>query len=143
MAKKVRFPIICVILMLLLTWLPACKTYNPFPIDQVPFLQRSQTKTVGGITVTAAVLSHEESEQIFGRPMAEKGIQPVWLEIVNSENFPYALIFRYLDPTYFSASEAARINSVYKKNIDVQMARDYRKLAIDIRIPSGETRSGV
>ena len=28
------------------------------------------------------------------------------------------------------------------KNIDEQMASDYRKLAFDIRIPSGETRSG-
>ena len=131
-----------VLLTLLIMWLPACQTYNPTPIEQVPFLQRSQTKTVGGLTVTAAVLSHKESEQIFGRPLAEKGIQPTWLEIVNSEDIPYALISRYLDPTYFSTSEAARMNSVSKKKIDEQMERDYRKLSLDIRIPSGETRSG-
>ncbi len=127
---------------MLLTWLPACKTYNPIPIENVPFLQRSQTQAVGGVTVSAAVLSHKESEQIFGRPLAEKGIQPVWLEIVNKDPLPYALVSRYLDPTYFSASEAARMNSVSKKNIDEQMAKDYRKLAIDIRVPPGQTRSG-
>lgn len=130
------------LLALLLSWIPACKTYNPIPIEKVPFLDRSQTQTIGGVTVTAAVLSHEESEQIFGRPLAEKGIQPVWLEIVNKEPLPYALISRYLDPTYFSASETARMNSVSKKDIDEQMAKDYRKLAIDIRVPPGQTRSG-
>lgn len=142
MTKIVRFPAVFVLLTLLLTWLPACKTYKPTPIDQVPFLLRSETKTIGGLTVTAAVLSHKESKQIFGRPLAEKGIQPIWLEIVNGEEIPYALISRYLDPTYFSASEAARMNSVSKRNIDKQMARDYRKLALDIRVPPGETRSG-
>lgn len=142
MTKTVRFPAVFVLLSLLILWLPACKTYNPTPIAQVPFLERSQTKTIGGITVTAAVLSHKESEQIFGRPLAEKGIQPIWLEIVNSEDIPYALVSRYLDPTYFSASEAARMNSVSNKKIDEQMARDYRNLAIDIRVPPGDTRSG-
>ena len=60
--------------------------------------------------------------QIFGRPLAEKGIdtiikkyfQPIWLEITNNEDIPYegignSLIYpknRYLDPSYFSASEA-------------------------------------
>ncbi|MDR4505761.1 MAG: LssY C-terminal domain-containing protein [Candidatus Scalindua sp.] len=129
-------------LVILLSWIPACKTYSPVPIEKVPFLDRSQTQTIGGVTVTAAVLSHEESEQIFGRPLAEKGIQPVWLEIVNREDLPYALISRYLDPTYFSASETARMNAVSKKDIDEQMAKDYRKLAIDIRVPPGQTRSG-
>ncbi|MCP4268870.1 MAG: hypothetical protein GY777_25405 [Candidatus Brocadiaceae bacterium] len=34
------------------------------------------------------------------------------------------------------------MNSVSKKGVDAQMARNYRKMAIDIRIPSGESRSG-
>ena len=143
MRKGIKVVIVQIFLLaLLLPWLPACKTYNPVPIENVPFLQRSQTQTVEGVTVTAAVLSHKESEQIFGRPLAEKGIQPVWLEIENNEDIPYALISRFLDPTYFSASETARMNSVSKKNIDEQMAKDYRKLAIDIRVPHGQTRSG-
>jgi hypothetical protein len=34
------------------------------------------------------------------------------------------------------------MNSVSKKNVDEQMAKDYRRLAIDIRVPPGQTRSG-
>ncbi len=73
MTKIVRSSLMFVILTLLLTWLPACKTYNPTPMDQIPFLQHSQTKKVGGVTVTAAVLSHKESKQIFGRPPGREG----------------------------------------------------------------------
>ncbi|MCP4258727.1 MAG: hypothetical protein GY774_14685 [Planctomycetes bacterium] len=142
MTKAVRFPAVFVLLTLLIMWLPACKTYSPTPIDQVPFLERSQTQTVGGLTVTAAVLSHEESEQIFGRPLAKKGIQPVWLEIKNGEDLPYSLISRSLDPTYFSASEVAYMHRVAGKKTNKRIADDYRKLAIDIRIPPGDTMSG-
>ncbi|MFV1975582.1 MAG: LssY C-terminal domain-containing protein, partial [Candidatus Scalindua sp.] len=142
MTKTVRFPAVFVLLMLLIIWLPACGTYNPIPIDEVNFHQRSQTQTVGGLTVTAAVLSHEESEKIFGRPLAKKGIQPVWLEIKNGEDLPYFLISRSLDPTYFSASEVAYMHRVAGKNTNKRIADDYRELAIDIRILPGETHSG-
>jgi hypothetical protein len=142
MTKAVRFPAVFILLTLFIVWLPACKTYNPTPMEEVPFLQRSQTQTVGGLTVTAAVLSHEESGQIFGRPLAKKGIQPVWLEIKNGEDLPYSLISRSLDPTYFSASEVAYMHRVAGKNTNKRIADDYRELAIDIRIPPGETHSG-
>jgi len=142
MTKAVRFPAVFVLLTLLIIWLPACGTYNPIPIDEVNFHQRSQTQTVGGLTVTAAVLSHEESEKIFGRPLAKKGIQPVWLEIKNGEDLPYVLISRSLDPTYFSASEVAYMHRVAGKNTNKRIADDYRELAIDIRIPPGDTMSG-
>ena len=77
---------------MMLVLVSACGTYNPIPIDEVNFHQRSQTKNVGKLTVTASVLSPKESKQIFGRPLAKKGIQPVWLEIVNNEDTPFALI---------------------------------------------------
>ena len=142
MKKIVRFPALFVLLTLLIMWLPACKTYSPVPMEQVSFLEHSQTQKVGGLTVTAAVLSPEESEQIFGRPLAKKGIQPVWLEIKNGEDLPYALVSRSLDPTYFSASEVAYMHRVAGKNTNKRIADDYRELAIDIRIPPGETHSG-
>jgi hypothetical protein len=41
--------------------------------------------------VTAAVPSAEESEQIFGFPLANKNIQPVWLEIENNSDSDGAL----------------------------------------------------
>ena len=74
--------------------------------------------------------------------MAKKGVQPVWLKIENNEKIPYFLISRSLDPTYFSASEVAYMYKVLSKDTNKRMADDYRKLAFDIRIPSGSTKSG-
>ena len=127
---------------MMLVLISACRTYNPIPIDNVDFHQRSQTKSVGGLTVTASVLSPEESEQIFGRPLAKKGIQPVWLKVVNNEDIPFALISHSIDPAYFSASETAYINRVSDKQKNKQMEEDYRTLAIDMLVNPGETKSG-
>ena len=91
--------------------------------------------------MTAAVLSPEESELIFGRPLTEKGIQTVWLEINNGEEVPYYLISPS-DPTYISASEAAYMNRVSSEKANKQMANDYRKLTIEPRLAPGKTESG-
>ena len=54
--------------------------------EQLPFMERAQTKTDGKVRVTVAVPSAEESRQIFGFPLAGKNVQPVWLEVENSSD---------------------------------------------------------
>ena len=44
----------------------ACASYRPQPIESVPFKERAQTQTLGKVTVTAVVLSDEESHAVFG-----------------------------------------------------------------------------
>ncbi|MCK5554382.1 MAG: hypothetical protein KAJ09_14620, partial [Deltaproteobacteria bacterium] len=46
-----------------------CATFNPRPIDEVPFRERAQTQYENNVRVTAAVLSAEESEAVFGVPL--------------------------------------------------------------------------
>ncbi len=53
LTKTVRFQAVFILLTFFIVWLPACKTYNPTPLEEVPFLQRSQMQTVGGLTVLA------------------------------------------------------------------------------------------
>ena len=54
-----------------------CTVYQkPRPIHDVPFLERSQSKVDGEVRVTVAVLSAEESRQLFGVNLSGKGIQP-------------------------------------------------------------------
>lgn len=57
--------------------------FEPRPVAEVNFLERSQTQSRGNMRVTAAVLGAEETEQVFGFALYKKGIQPVWLEIEN------------------------------------------------------------
>lgn|GEM_PF-4616815 len=52
--------------------LGGCASFDPVPIDQVPFKERAQTKESEVIRLTVAVLSNEETEQVFGLPLADQ-----------------------------------------------------------------------
>lgn len=84
-------------------------SYRPRPQDRA-FAQREQTQTQDGIEVTVAVLDGKESRQFFGVPMARRGIQPVWLRVVNHRQGPYRVNLVGIDPNYFSAHEASAAN---------------------------------
>ena len=62
-------------LLLLIVLLPACATFRPAPLEQVPFHQRAESKRDGALLVSAVALSAEESAAVFGVPLAEDGIQ--------------------------------------------------------------------
>ena len=75
--------------------------------DHPGYLERAQSGTLGEVRVSAAALSSEESNAVYGSPLADKLIQPVWIEVENNEDVPYWLMFAGLDPNFFPASEAA------------------------------------
>ena len=77
-------------------------SFTPRPLEEVDFLQRAQTQSRGNLRVTAAVLSDEETEQVFGFPLYKKGIQPVWLQVENRQEEPTWFLPVGLDPDYFS-----------------------------------------
>ena len=89
----------------LLLNLGGCASFDPVPIDQVPFKERAQTKESEEIKLTVAVLSNEETEQVFGLPLADQGVQPVWLEIENRSTKPYMLLTATVDFDYFTPYE--------------------------------------
>ncbi len=101
-----------------------CTIYQkPKPFFDVPFRERSQSKIDGEVKVTVAVLSAEESRQLFGVNLAGQGIQPVWIRVQNADTIPYWLMSAGLDPDYFSPLEAAyafhgTIGSSVNKKID-------------------------
>ena len=84
---KKRFPISPIILLVICAMmLTNCVWYSAMPVDKVPFMERAETKTDGGVKVTVSVLSDKESKKIFGVPLAHKAIQPMWVSIANNEN---------------------------------------------------------
>jgi hypothetical protein len=85
-----------------------CAIYQkPRPIHDVSFLARSQSKIDEEVRVTVAVLTAEESRQLFGVNLAGQGIQPVWVRVQNADTVPYWLLSTGLDPDYFSPLESA------------------------------------
>jgi hypothetical protein len=84
-------------------------TYNPGYIHDVGFRERAQSKFDADVRVTVAVLSAEESKELFGVDLARKNIQPVWVRVENHDTRHYWLVSTGLDPDYFSPLEAAYV----------------------------------
>lgn len=83
------------------------ETYHPGSIYDVGFRERAQSKHDEDVRVTVAVLSAEESEELFGVDLARKRIQPVWVRVENHDTKSYWCSSIGLDPDYFSPLETA------------------------------------
>jgi hypothetical protein len=120
-----------------------CATFNPRPIEEVPFRERAQTKSGGNVRVTAVVLSAEETKEVFDLDLYKRGIQPIWLEIENNDEgriwFPPA----GTDPDYFAPLEVAYIHHfTFSKSTNEQMDKYFHEQTIREAIPPGKVRSG-
>jgi hypothetical protein len=74
------------------------------------FMDRAQTQTRSGVSVTVSVQSDKESRRFFGVRMARKGIQPVWIHVVNDTDHSVRLDPFAIDPAYYTPLEAAYVN---------------------------------
>ena len=112
--------------------------------EALPFIDRSQTKTDGEVRVTVAVPSAEESEQIFGFPLAGKNIQPVWLEVENNSDSVFFLYHIAMDPDIYSSGEVAWKfqSSLYTKDSQKNIYNLFRNNEIDGFFKPGTRTSG-
>ena len=121
-----------------------CAQFNHQIPEQLPFMDRSQTKTDGQVRVTAAVPSAEESEQIFGFPLANKNIQPVWLEVENNSDTDFYLFHIAMDPDIYSSGEVAwqYRSSLYSKVSQKNIYNLFRDNEINWYFKPGTTNLG-
>ena len=104
---------------------------------------RARSGTHGEVRVSAAALSADESEAVFGAQLADKLIQPVWVEVENNEDVPYWLMYAGLDPDFFPASEAAEAMAPGDSARKLQeLDRRFSELAFENPVPPGKTVSG-
>ncbi len=97
----------------------------------------------GGITVRTSVPGAAEAKAILGMPVIEKGIQPVFVEIVNASGAPLWYMPITTDETYFSPAEVAfRFHDSMHPDRSVDQARRAEELAMPMSIPAGATASG-
>jgi hypothetical protein len=109
----------------------------------VPLLERAKTQTREGVRVTVAVPGDEESERLFGLPLAGHGIQPVWLHIENGADRPYWFAPLGLDPAYFTPLEVARrARYRFSSTANQEMQAYLLQSAIRSYVGPGETISG-
>ncbi len=120
-----------------------CASFDPAPLDEVPFRERAQTKTLGGVSVSVSVLGGAETREAFGVSMDRKGIQPVWLRIRNDEDVEYIFFTIELDPLYFSAYETSWKNHFFLGGAENRKMDDYMSdQQIDVIVPPRDTLEG-
>ncbi len=119
-----------------------CATSEPGAALHPPYQERAQTKVQGDLSVSVAVPTAEEATEIYGVDLAEKLIQPVWIEVRNDTTMPYWFLTSGLDPNYFASSEAAY--AFYSTSDDANHAVDERFDRLQFRNPimPGATASG-
>ena len=133
----------CLLVLVSLAFIGCAQFQHKLP-ERLPFMERAQTKTEGDVRVTVAVPGAEESEQIFGFPLAGRGIQPVWLEVENNGDTGFFLFHIAMDPDIYSSGEVAWKfqSSLYTKNSKKNIYNLFRDSEIDWYFKPGTTTSG-
>ena len=111
--------------------------------SQAAYVSRARSGTEGEVRVSAAALSDKESAAVYGAPLADKSIQPVWVEVENNEDVPYWLMYAGLDPDFIPASEAAEAMAPRDSGRKLEeLDRRFGELAFRNPVPPGATVSG-
>ena len=111
--------------------------------SQAAYVARARSGTQGEVRVSAAALSDDESAAVYGSPLADKLIQPVWIEVENNEDVPYWMMFAGLDPNFFPASEAAEIMAAGGSSRKLEeLDRRFKELAFRNPVPPGGMVAG-
>ncbi|MGB5426505.1 MAG: hypothetical protein WBN95_06925, partial [Gammaproteobacteria bacterium] len=123
--------------------LASCAATGPLPEDELKnYRERLITRSDGDLTVSTSVLSDVESEAVYGVPLAEKGIQPVWVEVENHDETAYWLLSPGLDPNFFPASEAADAFAGESRKDNRKLTKRFEQLAFKNPVPPGGMVSG-
>jgi len=127
----------------LLALATGCASFSPRPLEEVPFLERAVSESRGGLTVATAVPSRKEARQIFGIDLEKKQIQPVWFEIRNDSDIPFAMLLTGVDPNYYSAREAAyKSHFALRPITNARIDAHFAGYQLDGDLPPGARRRG-
>ncbi|MDH4047242.1 MAG: LssY C-terminal domain-containing protein [Gammaproteobacteria bacterium] len=126
---------------LLALFLAGCVTgFDPKPIDQMPFRDRSVTQVENGIRVTTAVPDAKETRALFGISLYRRRIQPVWIEIENETAEEVLFLPFGVDSDYHTPMEVAALSR--KRSARQQAEQHFLRSGVNLAIRPGEARSG-
>ena len=138
--QSLRALVLCILISLIFL---GCATFKPLPLDEASLRQRAVTQSEKGVSVSAAVLSAEEAEKMFGRPLYKKGIQPIWLEIENQAHTRLWLPPVSIDRDYFAPLEAAYLfHSSFGKTTNDRIDKYFHRHNLQKIIDPDQIRSG-
>jgi hypothetical protein len=144
MNTHIRIQLIGFILIWILSSL-GCATavFKPGSIHNVRFRDRAESQSDEDVRITVAVLSAEESKELFGVDLSRKGIQPVWLKVENHGERPYHLMLAGVDPNHFSPLETSyATHAGFTKSSKRKMEAYFKNMSFDNPIEDNTAVSG-
>ncbi len=121
----------------------ATGSFTPVSLDETGVVTRAQTQHQGPVRVRASVPGEAEARAIFGAPLYDRGIQPVWLEISNDGPVVLRFAPTGTDRDYFAPLEVAYMHRAGFSGGDLQsMERFFHEIAMPRVVRPGEKRSG-
>jgi hypothetical protein len=139
MARFVAARLACAFLVL---FLGACSTGRESSPPPLPYHERALHQAGNGLVVEAAALSRAESIELFGVPLNDIDVQPVWLNIASFRADPLWLFPLRIDADYFPVYEVARRASSISGFSQEELASRLQQEQFELFIPPGESRSG-
>jgi hypothetical protein len=82
--------------------------YTPQPSEQ-PYLSRIQNQSDEHAEISIAILTSLEAKQILGVPLANRGLQAIWVRVKNKSENGTRLLMTKIARDYFTAREAAGV----------------------------------
>jgi len=102
-----------------------------------------QTISMEGVTVQVAIPTEEQVSQLFGVPLAEQSVQPIWIRIVNTTDIGYWLLPIAIDPDYFTADEATLATTQQLDDESTERIREaFRKHAMPFYLGGNSDNEG-
>lgn len=127
--------------MIIMPTLIGCASFEKQPYQD--YKSRAISRADGEVKIRSSVLSDDESRDVYGVPLAKKGIQPVWIQVENGDDAAYWLMPIGLDPNFFPASEAVEAFAPQYKSSELKKLESrFEALAFRNPIPPGQTVSG-
>ena len=130
--------------LLVLSGLAACTPYwqEPIPADQIEFETESKSFSRGGATVTVAVPSAADTEQLFGTDLYASHVQPVWIKVENQTGQDLIMLRHAVDDAYISPAEAAYLRHAGSKETKREMDIFFQEMEFANPVEAGTTVSG-
>lgn len=131
------------ILLALIMLLAGCKSWSePRPVEQTSFMDRTETLTKNGLTVTVGVPDRDQTKAIFGTSLYDSQIQPVWIEVKNKTEKSYMLFKNGMDRNYFSPLETSWKRHTGSEKTKLRMDEYFFSMDFPNPVDPGETASG-
>jgi LssY C-terminus len=123
--------------------LSGCTTLVIEPLEIPDDLTGVQTKKVGDVAISVAILTDEQAQAHFGADLGASGVQALWISVRNGSPYNLWFIRNTIDPDFYSTDEVALLLKKQIPDRDFERIRQYyRDESIRVLMKSGMITEG-